>query len=96
MSGVPSLDNWMLWAALVTTFFTFCRSGEITVENEKHYDPSVHFSYADLAVDNSLSPKSFLLIIKCSKTDKYRKSVKVILGRANDDLCPITVLLSYR
>jgi len=73
MGGVPSVDNWMLWVASVTTFFAFCRSGEITVENKKHYDSSVHLSYADLAVDNSSSPNIISLNIKCSKTDQFRK-----------------------
>ena len=39
LSGNPSYDDLMLWAATVATFFTFCRSEEITVENEKQYDP---------------------------------------------------------
>ena len=28
LSGNPSYDNLLLWTASVTTFFTFCRSGE--------------------------------------------------------------------
>ena len=50
LSGNPSYDDLMLWAASVTTFYTFCRLREITVENEKYYDPKVHFSYSDIAL----------------------------------------------
>ena len=59
----PSFDDLMLWAASVTTFFTFCRSGEITVEKESSYDPQIHLSYSDVAVDNSISPKAISLTI---------------------------------
>ena len=53
LSKTPSFNNVMLWAASTITFFSFCRSGEITVECESRYDPAVHLSYADLAVDNA-------------------------------------------
>ena len=95
LSSNPSYDDLMLWAASVTTFFTFCRSGEITVENEKHYDPKIHLSYSDIAADSSASPNVILLNIKQSKTDQLRKGVKVVIGRTNDDLCPVSALLSY-
>ena len=95
LSSNPSYDDLMLWAASVTTFFTFCRSGEITVENEKHYDPKVHLSYSDIAADSSASPNVTSLNIKQSKTDQLRKGVKVVIGRTNDDLCPVSALLSY-
>ena len=51
-----SINNIVLWAASRTTFFGFCRSGEITVEC---FDPKIHLSLADLAVDNSLPLQSF-------------------------------------
>ena len=95
LSGNLSYDNLMPWAASVTTFFTFCQSGETTVENENQYDPKVHLSYSDIAVDNSASPNVISLNIKQSKTDQLRKGVKVVLGRTNDDLCPVTALLLY-
>ena len=95
LGGNPSQDNVMLWAASVTTFFTFCRSGEITVEKEDSYDPKTHLSYSDLAVDDSSSPNVISLMIKRSKTDQCGKGVKVVMGRTNDDLCPVTALLSY-
>ena len=47
----------MLWGAATTTFFSFCRSGETTVPGEAIYDPEVHLSYSDLAVDAALAPQ---------------------------------------
>ena len=85
----------MLWAACLTTFFSFCRSGEITVERENLYDPSCHLSYSDLAVDNPSNPSILSMLIKKSKTDQGRKGAKVYLGRTGDSLCPIAALEAY-
>ena len=52
-----------------TIFFTFCRTGEMTVENEKSYDPSSNLSHEDLAVDNAACPQAVSIEIKRSKTD---------------------------
>ena len=95
LSGNPSYDDLMQWAASVTTFFTLCKSGEITVENKKHYDPKVYLSYSDNAADSSTS-NVISLNIKQSKADQLRKGViKVVIGWTNDDLCPVSALLSY-
>ena len=85
----------MLWSASLTTFFSFCRSGEITVENVDNYDPSTHLSFADVAVDNPSSPSVISLNIKYSKTDTGRAGYQVVLGGTGDDLCPVTALLTY-
>lgn len=35
------------------------------------------------------------LSIKQSKTDQFRKGVKVVIGQTNNNLCPVSTLLSY-
>jgi len=60
----PDFNKTMLWTAATTTFFSFCRSGEVTVESESHYDPHVHLSFMDLAVDNSSHPSDISLQLK--------------------------------
>ena len=85
----------MLWAAATTTFFSFCRSGETTVPSESAYDPEVHLSYANLAVDNTSAPQVISIKIKTSKTDQCRRGYKVVLGRTDNCLCPVSALLSY-
>ena len=52
----PLYEALMLWSTSLTTFFSFCRSGEITVENENKYDPNTHLSFGDVSVDNAVSP----------------------------------------
>ena len=85
----------MLWVASLVTFFSFCRSGETTVEDENKYDSSVHLSFSEVAVDNAESPNMISLNIKHSKTDQGAVGVRVIMGRTDDDLCPVSALLTY-
>ena len=91
----PSYEALMLWSASLTTFFSFCRSGKITVENENKYDPNTHLSFGDVSVDNAVSPSVVSLNIKYSKTDPGRHGYQVVLGITNDDLCPVAALLTY-
>jgi len=60
----------MLWATALTTSFSFCRSGEIMVENQQKYNPAVHLSFGDIATDDALSPTIVSLNMKMSKTDQ--------------------------
>ena len=85
----------MLWSASLTTFFSFCRSGEITVENENKYGPSTHLSFSDVAVDNAESPSVISLKIKCSKTGPGKNGFQIVLSSTRDDLCPVAALLTY-
>ena len=90
-----SFNHIMLWVAATTTFFGFCRSGEITVECESKFDPKIHLSLADLAVDKTLAPSVISIQLKRSKTDQVMKGVKLVIGKTNNDLYPVTALLSY-
>lgn len=90
-----SADARLLWAVATTTFFTFCRSGEVVVEREDSYDPNSHLSFRDISVDNAKEPRMVSLLLRCSKTDQARRGVKVVMGRTGDDICPVTALLQY-
>ena len=66
------------------------------MESESNYDPTVHLSYADLAVDNAANPTTISIQIKSSKTDQTRKGFKAYLGSTGDNLCPVAAaLMSY-
>ena len=93
--GDISFNSVMLWAAALVTFFSFYRAGEVTVEDERKYDPKTHLSFADVAVDKVVSPSVISINIKYSKTDQGRVGVHVILGRTEDDICPVLALLNY-
>lgn len=85
----------MLWAVAVTTFFSFCRLGEIVMEREDGYDPCSHLSYRDVATDSPKRPTIISLLLRRTKTDPIRQGVKVVIGRTGDDLCPVAALLQY-
>ena len=88
-------DVVMLWAACCLNFFGFLRSGEMTVPSDSAYDPSVHLSYKDIAVDDLANPQTVSVFIKQSKTDPFRRGINLFLGRTSSDLCPVMALLNY-
>lgn len=90
-----SRNSRMLWAAASVNFFSFCRSGEITVPSEKSYDPTAHLSYSDISVNDSDNPSIIAIQLKKSKTDPFRQGVRITIGKTKDKLCPVTALLSY-
>ena len=49
-------DLIMMWAACCLAFFGFLRAGELTVPSDSAFDPSVHLSWGDLAVDAPGNP----------------------------------------
>ena len=65
------------------------------MENEKPYDPKVHLSYSDIAANSSVYLNVISLSIKQSEMDQFRKGVKVVIGQTNNNLCPVSTLLSY-
>ena len=57
--------------------------------------PAYIYHLSDIAVDNSKSPNVISLNIKRSKTDQGAVGIRVVLGRTDNDLCPISALLTY-
>lgn len=49
-------DVIMVWAACCVGFFGYLQAGEMTVPSDKEFDPSVHLSFCDIAVDNHMDP----------------------------------------
>ena len=90
-----NFDNIMIWAASLTCFFGFLRSGEITVPSLSGYDPAVHLNYNDISVDNPSNPAIIKVRIKASKTDPFRQGVNIYIGKTGYLLCPVSALLKY-
>ena len=59
------------------------------------YDPRVHLSFKDLAVDNKNSPTYIRLTIKQSKTDRFRRGNFVYMGKTDCKICPVQAILQY-
>ena len=85
----------MMWAACCTAFFGFLRCSEFTTTSPNEFDPAVHLSINDIAVDNRNSPSLIRVTIKQSKTDPFRKGVHIFLGRTGKAICPVTAILPY-
>ena len=74
-------DIVMLWAACCVAFFGFLRIGEMSVPDDDSYDPAVHLSRQDIALDDASSPSVVRVRIKQSKTDPFRKGIDLYLGK---------------
>ena len=59
------------------------------------FHPNTYLSLRDVSFDSSDKVWSFVLTIKASKTDQFRKGAHVVLGATSSDLCPVAALLDY-
>ena len=85
----------MLWAAFLTCFFGFMRSGEMCGQETQTGDQTADLTYHDVAVDDIANPRRIQLHLKKSKTDVFRQGASIHIGRTDDDLCPVAALLSW-
>lgn len=90
-----SWDTTMLWAVSTVAFFSFCRSGELTIPSEGAFDSSAHLAYEDITVNNHINPSIVAIRLKKSKTDPFREGVRITIGRTNNEVCPVVALLAY-
>ena len=59
------------------------------------FDPNTHLSLRDVSFDSSGKVWSFILTVKASKTDQFRRGAQVVLGATSPDLCPVAALLDH-
>ena len=85
----------VLWAVCGTAFFGFFRLGELLRSSPSDFNPRLHLSWGDMAVDNSLEPRMLRFRLRQSKTDQFGRGVDVVLGKTGCDLCPVAAVLSY-
>ena len=91
----PTCYNNLIWAACCVGFFGFLRCGEFLVPDGSVFDPKTHLSLRDVSFDSSGKVWSFVLTIKASKTDQFRKGAHVVLGATSSNLCLVATLLDY-
>ena len=56
------------------------------------WESKLHLSWGDIAVNNHDSPSLVQVHLKQSKCDQFGNGVKVILGKTDNDLCPVQAL----
>ena len=67
----------------------------MTIPSQDIYNPTIHLSIQDVAVDNNSSPIIVHIMIKQSKTDPFHQGVYIYLGRIGNAICPVKAILSY-
>ena len=84
-----------IWAICSLAFFGFFRLGELLLESPDHYDPAIHLSWGDMAVDSTIVPTMIKVYLKRSKCDQFGEGVDVVVGHTNSPICPVTAVLDY-
>ena len=85
----------VLWAVCCVAFFGFFRLGELLLDAQTSFNTQIHLAWGDVAVDNQQNPKMVRLHLKQSKTDQLGRGAHVVLGKTDQDLCPVTAVVTY-
>ena len=75
--------NILTWAACCVGFFGFLQCREFLVPDGSDFDFDIHLSLSDIFLDTSGNNWRFMLSLKVSKTDQFRKWTLVVLGTTN-------------
>ena len=59
-----------MWAVAALAFFGFFRMGELLLDKEATYNPSMHLSWGDVAADSRDEPSALQVHLKRSKCDQ--------------------------
>ena len=63
-------ERHVLWAGCCTAFFGFFRLGELLQSSQAQFNPRLHLSWGDMAVNNARDPKMLKFHLRQSKTDQ--------------------------
>ena len=88
-------ESWVLWVACCVAFFGFFHFSELLLSACEDFNARLHFTWGDVAVDNTCNPHMVWCHLKQSKTDQMGCGVDVVLGRTDRDLCPVAAVLGY-
>ena len=88
-------ERHVLWAVCCTAFFGFFRLGELLQSSGAEFNPRLHLSWGDMAIDNHQAPRMVKFHLRQSKTDQLGRGVDIIIGRTGCEICPVAALLSY-
>ena len=88
-------DSLLMWAAMTVCFFGFFRSGKITVPFAAAFNPTIHLSWGDVAVDNLANPSVIHFFLKWSKHDQFGTGVEVFIRKTGKPVCPVMAALAY-
>ena len=90
---LSSYEHSLYWAAFCIAFFGFLRAGELSITPTASRSDCLQLS--DLSISCFPFPHLVRLLIKVSKSDPFRDTCPVVVGRNNSALCPVEALLKY-
>ena len=67
----------------------------MTVPSDQGFDPAVHMTRMDIAVDNQVAPCTLRAQLKQSKTDPFRQGIFLFVGKTKLDIWPVSAILAY-
>ena len=73
----------MLWQHAAMVIIVFLRAGEMTIPSDKGFNPAVHLTRMDIAVDNQVAPCTLRVQLKQSKTDQFGQGIFLFVGILN-------------
>ena len=85
----------MMWAACCVAFFGLLSCSEFTVPSVNDYDPAVHLSLGDIAIDSHIAPTVVRINIKQSKTDRFCKGIQIFHRTTDHVIFPVKAILPY-
>ena len=91
---VTNFDSIMTWAAMILAFFGFLRLGKMTCNSS--YSSAFHLSPGDIAFYTTYYKPEYMSIrVKISKTNPFRSGHTIIIGRTNENACPVMATKNY-
>jgi len=67
----------------------------VVVRCDRAFNSAVHLAYADIRIDNQISPQMLEVQLKALKTDPFRRGVKIYIGRMGEGQFPVAAALDY-
>ena len=87
-------DASAFWAIAVTPSSDSSVLGN-WVETESDYNPALHLSWGDVAIDAHSETSMVKIHLKKSKCDQFGKGADILLGRTGCPLCRVAAILSF-
>lgn len=81
----------MLWAAFCSAFYGFLRAGEFTSPSVHSFDPSRTLLRADVVQQGHC----YIITLRASKTDPFRRGHSITLTPTATSTCPVAALGKY-
>ena len=71
------------------------RSSEFTVPSQNQFNPAIHLTTSDIALDNRSLPQLVRITTKQLKTDSFRWGSHIYLERTGHKICPVQAIAAY-